>query len=116
MKENTSSGTFVVNDVVVQLLNNHLPFGGVGDSGYGRYHGESGFIGFSNPKSICYTKAFNAYPLSTRFFPYDDSKKRVLSFLFKVGDTTYTQLKKGSLVLGLIIAGAAGYLKMRPLL
>ena len=106
----------MVNDIIVQMLNNHLPFGGVGSSGYGRYHGESGFIGFSNPKSICYTKAFNAYPLSTRFFPYDDSKKRALTFLFKVGDTTYTQLRKGSTVLAFIVAGVVTYLKMRPLL
>jgi len=105
-----------VNDAVIQMLNCHLPFGGVGDSGYGRYHGESGFVGFSNPKSICVTKAFNAYPLSTRFFPYTDSKRRALTFLFKVGGTTYTQLKKGSIVLALIIAGAAAYVKMRPLL
>lgn len=116
VKNNTYSGAFVVNDAVVQLLNNHLPFGGVGESGYGRYHGESGFIGFSNPKSICYTKAFDAYPLSNRFAPYDDSKKRAMTFLLKIGGTTYTQLKKGSIVLAVIIAGAAGYLKMRPYL
>ena len=116
VKEQTYSGSFVVNDVLIQMLNCHLPFGGVGESGYGRYHGESGFIGFSNPKSVVHSKAFNAYPLSTRFFPYDDSKKRALTFLFKVGDTTYTQLKRGSVVLALIIAGAAGYLKMRPFL
>ena len=116
VKNNTSSGSFVVNDVVMHMLNNYLPFGGVGDSGYGRYHGESGFIGFSNPKSICYTKAFNAFPLSTRFFPYDESKKRTLSFLFKTGGLTYSQLKKKSAVLAILIAGAVGYLKIRPML
>ncbi|MFM7859034.1 MAG: aldehyde dehydrogenase family protein [Flammeovirgaceae bacterium] len=39
VKYNTSSGALVQNDAVVQLLNCHLPFGGVGQSGYGRYHG-----------------------------------------------------------------------------
>jgi hypothetical protein len=73
-------------------------------------------MSFSNPKSLCYTKAFNAFPLSTRFFPYTDSKKRVLSFLFKTSNVTYSQLRKGSTVLAVIIAGAVGYLKMRPLL
>jgi aldehyde dehydrogenase (NAD+) len=116
VRSNTYSGSFVVNDVIIHMLNNHLPFGGVGDSGYGRYHGESGFLGFSNPKSICLTKAFNVYPLSARFFPYDDHKKRVLTFLFKVGGVNYTQLKKGSVVLAAIIAAAAGYIKLRPLL
>lgn len=40
VKEETISGAFVVNDVVVQLMNPSFPFGGVGSSGYGRYHGE----------------------------------------------------------------------------
>jgi aldehyde dehydrogenase (NAD+) len=41
------------------MANPNLPFGGVGCSGSGRYHGKSGFINFSNPKSICETKASN---------------------------------------------------------
>jgi hypothetical protein len=71
-------------------------------------------MNFSNPKSICYTEPFNAYPLSTRFAPYTDSKKRVMTFLLKTGTTTYTQLKNGSIILAIIIAGAIGYLKIRP--
>jgi acyl-CoA reductase-like NAD-dependent aldehyde dehydrogenase len=43
LRNNTISGSFVINDVVVQLLNPNLPFGGVGASGYGRYHGKAGF-------------------------------------------------------------------------
>lgn len=114
VRTNTSSGAYVVNDSVVQLLNPHLPFGGVGDSGYGRYHGESGFISFSNMKSICNTKAFNAYPLSNRFFPYDAAKRRAMTFLLKIGGTTYTDLAKGSKILGLIILGAIGFTQLRP--
>lgn len=116
MRSQTSSGAFVVNDSVVQLLNCHLPFGGVGESGYGRYHGESGFLSFSNMKSICNTKAFNGYPLSTRFFPFDPAKQRAMTFLLKIGGTTYSQLAKGSAILAVIIAGAVGYIKMRPFL
>lgn len=52
------------------MANNHLPFGGVGMSGNGRLHGESGFNNFSNPKSICVTKVFNIYPFNKRFPPY----------------------------------------------
>jgi len=116
VKQNTSSGALVQNDAVVQLLNCHLPFGGVGQSGYGRYHGESGFIGFSNPKSLVMTQAFDAYPLSARFFPFTDSNKRMMTFLLKIGGTTYTQLKKTSIIIGILLASVAGFYKFRPLL
>lgn len=103
-----------MNDSVVQLLNCHLPFGGVGKSGYGRYHGKSGFISFSNPKSICETKAFNMYPLNTRFAPYTEHKKRMMTFLLKIGGVTYSQLGKGLGVLCLAIAAGVYGIKMKP--
>jgi acyl-CoA reductase-like NAD-dependent aldehyde dehydrogenase len=48
----TSSGGGCVNDTVVHLSTRSLPFGGVGDSGMGRYHGKAGFDTFSNQKSV----------------------------------------------------------------
>ena len=48
----TSSGSICFNDVVLQAGIPELPFGGVGASGMGRYHGKSGFDTFSNKKSI----------------------------------------------------------------
>jgi len=39
----TSSGSFNINEVIFQLANDYLPFGGVGASGYGRYYGRIGF-------------------------------------------------------------------------
>jgi hypothetical protein len=99
---------------VVQLLNCHLPFGGVGGSGNGRYHGKSGFLSFSNPKSICETKAFNMYPLSTRFAPYTEHKKRMMTFLLKIGGVTYSQLGKGLGVISLIAIGCVLGIKMKP--
>ena len=41
-----------VNDTVIHLSNPHLPFGGIGDSGIGRYHGKAGFDLFSHQKSV----------------------------------------------------------------
>jgi aldehyde dehydrogenase (NAD+) len=51
IKENTNSGSFVTNDLVMQYVTSSLPFGGVGDSGYGRIHGKAGFDWMCNMKS-----------------------------------------------------------------
>ena len=92
VEEFTSSGAFVVNDALVQMTNNHLPFGGVGKSGYGRFHGKAGFISFSNMKSVVETKAYNPYPINSRFPPYDDDKKAMVKRLLKYGSITYGKI------------------------
>jgi len=48
----TSSGGTVRNDVIVHFMQHELPFGGVGNSGTGRYHGIEGFKRFSNPRGV----------------------------------------------------------------
>lgn len=48
----TSSGGAAVNDVVIHLANPNLPFGGVGESGQGSYHGWYGFRTFSHERSV----------------------------------------------------------------
>ncbi|MGJ5818729.1 aldehyde dehydrogenase family protein [Paludibaculum fermentans] len=47
-----SFGGGCVNDALMHISNGNLPFGGVGDSGIGNYHGEAGFRAFSHYKSI----------------------------------------------------------------
>jgi aldehyde dehydrogenase (NAD+) len=47
-----SFGGGCVNEAVMHIANGHLPFGGVGDSGIGSYHGEQGFRSFSHFKSV----------------------------------------------------------------
>lgn len=83
-------------------------------SGSGRYHGKAGFTAFSNPKSICETQAFNMYPLSTRFAPYTEHKKKMMTFLLKIGGVTYSQLAKTVGIVSLAIAAAIIGLKMKP--
>jgi aldehyde dehydrogenase (NAD+) len=50
--ERTSSGGVCINHVVMHYLPNELPFGGVGPSGMGAYHGQSGFEALSHLKSV----------------------------------------------------------------
>ncbi|QKV18471.1 aldehyde dehydrogenase [Oricola thermophila] len=50
--ETVSSGGAAINDIFAQLLNLDLPFGGVGDSGMGAYHGKAGFDTFSHHRAV----------------------------------------------------------------
>ena len=56
---NTRSGGVTINDAVFHLLQSRLPFGGVGESGYGCYHGYEGFLNFSNLKSIYHQTSYD---------------------------------------------------------
>lgn len=57
-----------VNDTIIHLASNNLPFGGVGASGMGAYHGEAGFRTFSHEKSIVDKKTWLDLPM--RYQPY----------------------------------------------
>jgi acyl-CoA reductase-like NAD-dependent aldehyde dehydrogenase len=50
--ENTVSGTVCINGTIHSIISHDLPFGGVGESGLGRYHGKTSFETFSYKKSI----------------------------------------------------------------
>ena len=77
----TSSGTVCINDVMLPVLIPNLPFGGVGQSGMGKFHGETGFRNFSNQKSITF-KGF-LFDLNMRYPPYEGVKK-FLKFIFNI--------------------------------
>ncbi|MDH3455187.1 MAG: aldehyde dehydrogenase family protein, partial [Desulfuromonadales bacterium] len=64
----TSFGGGCINDVIVHLSEHHLPFGGVGTSGQGRYHGQAGFEAFSHRKSVLQRGSWLDLPL--RYPPY----------------------------------------------
>ncbi len=71
-----SFGGGAVNDAIVQLANSNLPFGGVGDSGMGSYHGKTGFDTFSHFKSIYKHSTLIEPPI--KYPPYSKWKKDVL--------------------------------------
>ena len=77
----TSSGTVCINDVMLPVLIPNLPFGGVGQSGIGKFHGEAGFQNFSNQKSITF-KGF-LFDINLRYPPYEKVNK-FLKFIFKI--------------------------------
>lgn len=64
----TSSGGFVINDATVQFASPYLPFGGVGASGMGYYHGKAGFDTFSHTKSM--VKNTMLFDIPLRYVPY----------------------------------------------
>jgi aldehyde dehydrogenase (NAD+) len=63
-----SFGGGCINDVVMHLSNSALPFGGVGNSGMGAYHGKEGFKTFSHTKSILESKTW--LEIKLRYAPY----------------------------------------------
>lgn len=63
-----SSGGACVNDTIVHLANPRLPFGGVGMSGIGKYHGKASFELFSNLRSV--VKSFTFFDNHFRYAPY----------------------------------------------
>lgn len=64
----TSSGGVCINDTVMHIANGHLPFGGVGHSGMGRYHGFDSFAAFSNRRSVLISPTLWDMPL--KYPPY----------------------------------------------
>ena len=72
----TSSGGACINDVVMHLAIPELPFGGVGASGMGAYHGRTSFETFSHAKSVLTKTSHLDIPL--RYPPYSETKLRWL--------------------------------------
>jgi len=74
-----SFGGGTVNDTIVHFANHRLPFGGVGHSGIGAYHGKHSFDTFSFSKGI--TKRYNWLDLPVRYAPYRDKMKALKFFM-----------------------------------
>ena len=70
-----------INNSLLHLLNPKMPFGGVGTSGMGRYHGKYSFDTFSHYKSIL--KSSNKLDLLLRYPPYDNKKLDLIKKIMK---------------------------------
>ena len=64
----TSSGGTCINDVIMHIVNHKTPFGGVGNSGMGAYHGKDSFLTFSHRRSVIKTPTWVDMPF--RYMPY----------------------------------------------
>ena len=78
---NLSFGGGCVNDTIIHLAVHGLPFGGVGESGMGAYHGKAGFDTFTHYKSVL-TKA-NWLDLPMRYHPYTSFAEKLLRIFLR---------------------------------
>jgi len=77
----TTSGGASINDTLMHFVNPNLPFGGVGESGMGRYHGRYSFEAFSNPRAV-YSKD-TWIDLQIRYHPVSNFKYTTIKMLLK---------------------------------
>lgn len=64
----TSSGGACINDTIMHIANENAPFGGVGNSGMGSYHGRDSFLAFSHRRTVVATP--KSFDLPLRYMPY----------------------------------------------
>ncbi|QQP31538.1 Aldehyde dehydrogenase, partial [Caligus rogercresseyi] len=99
----TSSGSVCVNDTIVHLSVESLPFGGVGDSGYGNYHGRYSFQCFSHKKSVL-SQGIGAF----RYPPYSDKKARLGAKVIQPISLPFGR-KTAAVALGWLLSLALGF-------
>lgn len=79
--EHTVSGGVTINDCIFHFVQHHLPFGGVGPSGMGAYHGFDGFTAFSKKKGVLLQNALVASILARLKPPYTSWSDRAIGLL-----------------------------------
>lgn len=70
-----------INDVIVHFANENLPFGGVGESGIGAYHGKNSFDTFTHYRSLI--KKSNLIDIRFRYAPYTSIKEKIIKWYLK---------------------------------
>lgn len=76
-----SYGSGAINDTIMQISNRHLPFGGVGSSGIGAYHGQHSIDTFSHPKSM--VKKASWFDLDLLYPPYTEQTLKLIRKILK---------------------------------
>lgn len=79
--QEVSFGGGCINDTIIHLATHHMPFGGVGHSGMGSYHGKKSFDAFTHEKSI--VKKSSSVDLPVRYHPYTEKKLKMLKKFLK---------------------------------
>ncbi len=74
----TTSGGACINDTLMHIGNHKLPFGGVGNSGMGKYHGKDSFLAFSNKRAVVTTPTWLDLPLKYVPFKYFKWIKKII--------------------------------------
>ena len=78
---NVSFGGGAINDALIHITNSNAPFGGVGASGMGAYHGKYSFETFSHQKHVY--KKYSFFDNKLRFFPKKDKEKIIRFWFYK---------------------------------
>jgi len=82
IKNHCRFGGGCINDVIMHVCEKHLPFGGLGNSGMGSYHGKRTFYTFTHEKSVLQKSATSE--LDIKYPPANDKKLKLTKFIFKI--------------------------------
>jgi acyl-CoA reductase-like NAD-dependent aldehyde dehydrogenase len=98
----TSSGALVINDTLLHYVVDELPFGGVGNSGMGAYHGKNTFDTFTHEKPVL-SKDYNPvgeFLAGNRYPPYNDTKYMMLTQLLQKRNLAFLGYIPKALIFG----------------
>jgi len=112
IKEKISGGTIVVNDTVMQMSLDDVPFGGIGESGCGHYGGRSSFLSFSHEK-----------PIAQRVFGYEATMadrypngrvERLIPALNRIIPRPKSKARRATEIgVGILVTGIAAHIALK---
>ncbi|KAF6776725.1 hypothetical protein AHF37_04177 [Paragonimus kellicotti] len=85
-KQGTSSGSLLQNDCCSHMIAHELPFGGVGNSGFGRYHGKFSVDNFSHHRAVLLKTTVDTINHKALYPPYSEQKSAWCEWLLRTTD------------------------------